>query len=505
MTFPRFCPVFMALALFLTQLLSMSQARAAEQTNDEITKLLTTGQWVFQGKNWANARTFTADGTFHGRKSGNWKIENGKIRLIFADHEDDLILPLDPKGTKGVDANGLPLMATQQQGGVPLTAPPMVVATSFASVDPALKAILTQGQWYIQGMNWSNVREFKKDGTFTTQRNAGEHGTWTVEGGVLQLTFKSSAMDKIFLPINPKGSKGIDGQGGKMIALQQPLVEPMPDPVPPAEITPAMIEAAETSTQPEDEIKAMLVQGQWYFQGKSWANVRVFNPDGTFKGGGDGTWKIADGMVVVDSHGKQDNFILPVDPKGTNGVDSKGNPMIVLRQPIKPLPPKMGDVQTVNHSTQTDAMIGATLTQGQWHFQGRSWANTRVFRPDGTFYTQQRPGEGGTWKIIDGIVVLSFKSSENLLMLPIDTQLTIGQDPEGIPILVFQEPLSESEPTPAPTPIRPAKPQIARTTPAPERTPAAPFGTTNHGNPAPATPNGTPAYFGTKRPPDQPQ
>ncbi len=173
-------------------------------------------------------------------------------------------------------------------------------------------------------------------------------------------------------------------------------------------------------------------------------------------------------MVIVDSHGNEDNFILPVDPKGTNGIDSKGNPMIVLRQPIKPLPAKMSGVQTVNHSAQTDAMIGAMLTQGQWYFQGRSWANTRIFRPDGTFYTQHRPGEGGTWKIIDGMVVLSFQSSEtseNLLMLPIDPQLTIGQDPEGIPILVYQQPLSEVESTPAPASVRPAKSQVAKNDP----------------------------------------
>ena len=41
------------------------------------------------------------------------------VVLTFPVHVDQLILPLDPKGTKGIDANGLPLMAYNSPVGAP--------------------------------------------------------------------------------------------------------------------------------------------------------------------------------------------------------------------------------------------------------------------------------------------------------------------------------------------------------------------------------------------------
>lgn len=605
---------------------AFSVARA-EQTEQEITTLLTTGQWFFQGQNWSNLRTFKPDHTFLGRKNGTWKIENGMVVLVFVDHEDKMILPLDPKGTKGMDANGLPFNATQQLSQTPAAAaaapavasgveqtedeinalftsgqwhfqgvewgndrefkadktftgggadgtwkkvgnqliltangkemqiflpldpkgtkgldsrgspvvinrvgetqpPKPVRPPGFVAKDPNTKAdlsaappasplvtpppkpaepvppevlrMLTQGQWYIQGMNWSQVRVFKQDGTFTTQRDKGQDGNWRVEGNTVVLAYRG-VEDKISLPLNPDGSKGVDSKGNRMIALRQPLVEPTPPVIPPAEIRPVVYADAQSSKQTPEEIAGLLTVGQWFFQGKSWANVRVFKPDGTFKGGGDGTWKVENGKVIVDSKGKQDNFFLPVKIDGTVGIDSKGIPFVAFQQPLKPLPAKMIGSGSRNNSAQTDETIKAILFEGQWFFQGRSWANVRVFRPDGTFFTQNRPGEGGTWKIIDGMVVISIKatSNENQLMFPIDPQLTIGQDPEGIPIIIFQQPLSQPTPTPTPPPAlangspRPAgsplpkSPATAGTSPAPK--PAAPAN------------GGTPAYFGTQQ------
>src|SRR5882757_408715 len=110
--FSALTPLFFAALACVITVRAADPAPARAQTDAEAATLLTTGQWWFKGASWGNFRTFLPDGTFHARqKIGTWKIADGMVVLTFPDHVDKLILPLDPKGTKGIDANGLPLMA----------------------------------------------------------------------------------------------------------------------------------------------------------------------------------------------------------------------------------------------------------------------------------------------------------------------------------------------------------------------------------------------------------
>ncbi|HWB59129.1 MAG TPA: hypothetical protein VG733_06545, partial [Chthoniobacteraceae bacterium] len=329
--------------------------------------------------------------------------------------------------------------------------PPSASAVAPAQSEAEITKLLTTGQWYFQGQNWSNLRIFKADGTFITlNRNNGENGAWKVADGAILLIYASS-QDKIMLPLRPEGCRGQDRKGHPIVVMQRDGDATIP--APPEAIKPEVIEAGKASKQTEAEVKALLTDGRWFCQGQSWSNTRVFTAGGTYKGGGDGLWKMdaANGMVDLGD----DKLILPVDPKGTIGIDAHGLPFVAVHQPLpNPAPPeKMADRNIVNTSAQTDAAIKELLVKGQWRFQGESWENVRVFKPDGTFYTQRRAGEGGTWKIISGMVVLSFKSTENTILLPVDPEGTVGKDSELRPMIVFQEPLDPTAPVPNDTPI----------------------------------------------------
>ncbi len=42
-----------------------------------------------------------------------WKVTSKQVVMSFKDHEDILFLPIDPKGTKGMDEHGRLIIATQ--------------------------------------------------------------------------------------------------------------------------------------------------------------------------------------------------------------------------------------------------------------------------------------------------------------------------------------------------------------------------------------------------------
>jgi hypothetical protein len=85
--------------------------------------------------------------------------------------------------------------------------------------------------------------------------------------------------------------------------------------------------------QNEKEALSILATGQWQFH----HNIRIFKPDGTFMSGNgsNGTWKISGGELDVTflDNGAKHRFFLPIDPKGTHGLDNNGQPEILKKRP----------------------------------------------------------------------------------------------------------------------------------------------------------------------------
>ncbi len=103
------------------------------------------------------------------------------------------------------------------------------------------------------------------------------------------------------------------------------------------------VPSASATEQTEDEINAILSTGTWHFQGIPWGNDRVFKPDRTFTGGGAAgvtTWKLVNGELILYSNNKEMKLFLPLDPKGTRGLDSRGSPVVIYQigQPPPPSP-----------------------------------------------------------------------------------------------------------------------------------------------------------------------
>ena len=83
----------------------ISGAHAEEQSKDEAVNMLTRGAWVFHGL----ARTFNRDGTWTtnsstNTNSGHWQITDTELDIEFGGGATyRFSLPLDPKGTEGLD------------------------------------------------------------------------------------------------------------------------------------------------------------------------------------------------------------------------------------------------------------------------------------------------------------------------------------------------------------------------------------------------------------------
>ena len=97
-------------------------AKGAAKTGDIPNTLA--GTWIFSwDKNgWNEPRTFKADGTFTatdaGKKiagEGKWQVVADRIVVTYADgSKDELVLPLDPKGTKVIGKRGREMKAVKE-------------------------------------------------------------------------------------------------------------------------------------------------------------------------------------------------------------------------------------------------------------------------------------------------------------------------------------------------------------------------------------------------------
>jgi hypothetical protein len=95
--------VFLALSLFGTCFVYVPRLRA-DQSQQEIISLLTTGQWTLRGV----IRTFNQDGTYTSSSGakGTWKITGNTLEITLGRMVMRFAMPLDPNGTSGVSQGG---------------------------------------------------------------------------------------------------------------------------------------------------------------------------------------------------------------------------------------------------------------------------------------------------------------------------------------------------------------------------------------------------------------
>jgi hypothetical protein len=220
-----------AFALAFLSLASTPAARALDQTREEAIALLTSGMWHFAGADWSNDRIFNPKGTVLVRASNangtiKWKMDSKQVMIIFGDHYDVLYLPIDPKGTKGMDGHGNEIVATLIPGSGNVSAPaaPPSALDGLKSLQPGAagaRSLPTADQllatkWKFDGASWSEIRTFLPDGTMTIENNP-NLAHWQITGTKIIMTFKDHK-DILYLPLDPKGTKGEDSHGRLVIA-----------------------------------------------------------------------------------------------------------------------------------------------------------------------------------------------------------------------------------------------------------------------------------------------
>lgn len=112
---------------------------AAQQSDGDITAILTGGQWRVMDGRHIITMTFTPDGTFSSasvpasprfyrqaptpapdQTAGTWKIAGDKVILEFSDmHEQDIPLPINPGMARMTDQSGMPKMMIRINGPHP--------------------------------------------------------------------------------------------------------------------------------------------------------------------------------------------------------------------------------------------------------------------------------------------------------------------------------------------------------------------------------------------------
>jgi hypothetical protein len=346
-------------ALFIAALCfpgSPAYGEAQHQTQAEATEILISSIWHFEGGNWSNDRVFDRKGFMTIERSEKkevvkWQFYNNQLVMTFHDHQDFLSLPIRPKGTPGVDAHGNGLTATQFQSQYVAASQDIDTnvespfdalkprlrssGSAAAQTDPQISAMLSKGKWKCTGNKWSDERLFNTDGTVTI---AGSTDPviikWQHVANEIVVTYPDHH-EKLFLPLDLKGTKGVDTFGNLFTATwESELAAAAPDVPPPAQPAaqaPMPMDAGQQSTA------AALTNGEWYFAGIHWGSTRVFKPDGTFitkgKNAENGTWRITATQIVLDFADKHiDAINLPLKPGGSIGVDTKGHPFLVCKE-----------------------------------------------------------------------------------------------------------------------------------------------------------------------------
>lgn len=308
------------------------------QQKAAIAEMLTSAHWRIISPDWNHVYAFAKDGTFTATKKGGgysrgqWTIDKDIITLVFTDgHKDFVLFPLDPKGTAYADKSGIPATAVlitpdAANNPAPTVAP---VARPAQPRTPATPTeLLLSGQWKLTTKTRNDTRVFMKDGTFKTLNDPNAKGQWMITSDFVIMLLPGGHKDVIYMPLNPKGSAGLADNGDALTAI---LENPAPGNDNPA-----------TASPPQDSASAadILISVPWIVStggDAASSRTRTFAKNGTFSTAGHedeyGWWKIVNNIVILtfaDEH--KESLKLPLDPKGTSGLDKDGAPISAIRQ-----------------------------------------------------------------------------------------------------------------------------------------------------------------------------
>ncbi len=339
------------------------------QQKAAIADVLASGRWRITSPDWSHVFTFAKDGTFAATKKGGgysrgqWTLDNSVIILAFTDgHKDFMFLPLDPKGTAYADKSGVPATATlpapEAADNTTMTAA-SAPAPAPQAVQPKIPAtpadLLLSGPWKLSTKTRSDIRVFMKDGTFKNLNEPDVQGKWMMTKDFVILIFPGGHKDALYLPLNPRGTDGLADNGDTLTATLENTAAgngntaasdsaAAPQPVP-ASVAPAPDpQSAAPVAQDPAAATGLLVSGPWKISGTGDGNpsrIRTFDKAGTFSTAGHedeyGWWKIVNNIVILtfaDTH--KESLKLPLDPKGTSGLDKDGSPISAVLQSPAP-------------------------------------------------------------------------------------------------------------------------------------------------------------------------
>jgi hypothetical protein len=224
------------LILVVINLAFAPDARAERQSRADAIAILTSGTWHFVGNHFKIDKVFDAKGTMttvggKGKDStAKWKVDYKQVTITYSYYEEILLLPLDPQGTKGVDAWGDDFTATLKDGSATPIATPTPPPAGLDALQPVtpegpeLAAIITQltaKKWHFKGGKWSDDRMFDPNGTLTVEHGKPAPGVirWQITGNQVVMIFPDH-QETLTLPLDPKGTTGADATGQAITASQ---------------------------------------------------------------------------------------------------------------------------------------------------------------------------------------------------------------------------------------------------------------------------------------------
>jgi hypothetical protein len=227
--------IIAVVALAALNLTFIPTARADRQSRADAIAILTSGTWHFKGKHFDISKVFDPNGKMTtpggtGKDStAKWKVDYKQVTISYSYYEEILLLPLDPKGTTGIDGWGDRFTATCTGAGGTPVATPTPVPTGLDALQgvtpsgPALTAImnqLTAKKWHFAGTDWSDDRTFAADGTLKVANGkAAGAARWQIMGGQVVMIF-ADHRENMALPLDPKAAKGTDAFGHAFTAAQ---------------------------------------------------------------------------------------------------------------------------------------------------------------------------------------------------------------------------------------------------------------------------------------------